>query len=160
MHIHRYERFWIVLMIVALTIFFASVVYAAYGMGIMLPEGEHHHAVPAAGGERDWAGVFPVGPGHVEARILARAWQYTPGEIRVPAGTTVTFRLRSEDATHGFFIPGTTVNAMIIPGEETRVTYRFTQPGEYTIVCHEYCGLGHHAMTARVIVTGDAPETK
>jgi heme/copper-type cytochrome/quinol oxidase subunit 2 len=28
----------------------------------------------------------------------------------------------------------------------------FPKPGEYTIACHEYCGLSHHAMVGKLIV--------
>jgi cytochrome c oxidase subunit 2 len=32
------------------------------------------------------------------------------------------------------------------------VRARFDAPGEYVIICHEYCGVAHHTMAARVIV--------
>ena len=31
-------------------------------------------------------------------------------------------------------------------------SYRFDEPGEYLLICHEYCGLGHHMMYGRIIV--------
>jgi cytochrome c oxidase subunit 2 len=34
----------------------------------------------------------------------------------------------------------------------SRYSYRFKKPGEHLLICHEYCGLGHHAMYGRVIV--------
>jgi cytochrome c oxidase subunit 2 len=27
------------------------------------------------------------------------------------------------------------------------------EEGEYTILCNEFCGLGHHVMVGRIIVT-------
>ena len=53
---------------------------------------------------------------------------------------------------HGFEIVGTNANTMVIPGYVAQFTTRFTTPGEYLIVCHEYCGLGHHAMMGKLIV--------
>jgi cytochrome c oxidase subunit 2 len=41
---------------------------------------------------------------------------------------------------------------MIVPGEVTHVTYTFSRPGEYLVLCHEYCGLGHQQMYTKVIV--------
>jgi cytochrome c oxidase subunit 2 len=41
---------------------------------------------------------------------------------------------------------------MVIPGQVSRVTATFDKPGEYLIVCHEYCGAGHHVMFGKVIV--------
>ena len=33
-------------------------------------------------------------------------------------------------------------------------TMTFPEPGEYLIVCNEYCGISHHLMQARLIVEG------
>jgi cytochrome c oxidase subunit 2 len=41
---------------------------------------------------------------------------------------------------------------MLIPGQVSRNRYRFEQPGEYAIICHEYCGVGHHTMFGKVTV--------
>ncbi|HET6317225.1 MAG TPA: cytochrome C oxidase subunit II, partial [Chloroflexota bacterium] len=73
-------------------------------------------------------------------------------EIRVPAGSTVTFVATSKDVVHGLFVPKANVNAMLLPGQVTRVTAYFDTPGEYPLICHEYCGIAHHTMWARVIV--------
>jgi cytochrome c oxidase subunit 2 len=41
---------------------------------------------------------------------------------------------------------------MLIPGEITELDYRFEERGEHLLICHEYCGVGHHLMFGRVIV--------
>jgi cytochrome c oxidase subunit 2 len=41
---------------------------------------------------------------------------------------------------------------MVIPGHISEITVDFDDPGEYTMLCHEYCGIGHHNMSARIIV--------
>ena len=28
-----------------------------------------------------------------------------------------------------------------------------TNPGKYSILCNEYCGIGHHTMTGKIYVT-------
>ena len=71
----------------------------------------------------------------------------------MPAGSTVHFEMTSIDVLHGIHIWDTSINAMIIPGQITRVSQTFNQPGEYGVVCHEYCGIGHHQMFGRVVVT-------
>jgi len=43
---------------------------------------------------------------------------------------------------------------MLVPGYVSQFTTVFKQPGEYLIVCHEYCGLGHHLMAGKLIVEG------
>ena len=100
----------------------------------------------------DQPGVVQVGPGRYEVRMTSQIWSFAPNEIRVPAGSTVTFVATSKDIVHGLFIPGANVNAMLLPGQITRVSAHFDKPGEYPLLCHEYCGIAHHTMWARVIV--------
>ncbi|MYH50111.1 MAG: hypothetical protein F4151_11435 [Gammaproteobacteria bacterium] len=40
----------------------------------------------------------------------------------------------------------------------SQFTTRFDRAGEYLIVCNEYCGVGHHVMSATLIVE-DMPAT-
>ena len=84
--------------------------------------------------------------------MLAQIWSFTPSEIRVPRGSTVTFVATSKDVVHGLFIAHANVNAMLLPGQIVRVTAHFDKPGEYPIICHEYCGIAHHTMWAKVVV--------
>ena len=77
---------------------------------------------------------------------------FSPDPIEVPAGIPVTFRITSSDVVHGFAVAGTNANTMVMPGYVSQFTYTFKAPGEYPIVCNEYCGLMHHAMTAKLIV--------
>ena len=51
-----------------------------------------------------------------------------PNEIRIPAGSEVTFTTTSADVLHGLAIEGTRVNLMLIPGQITKFTYRFESP--------------------------------
>lgn len=88
---------------------------------------------------------------------VAMMFAFTPNEIRVPAHKPVTFRLTSVDVTHGFEIVGTNGNTMIVPGYVSQFTTTFDQPGEYLIVCNEYCGLSHHLMSAKLIVEAAKP---
>ncbi len=64
----------------------------------------------------------------------------------------MTINVTSKDVIHGFEIPGTNVNMMVEPGYVNSLTTTFDKPGEYTILCNEYCGAGHHMMTARIKV--------
>jgi cytochrome c oxidase subunit 2 len=78
--------------------------------------------------------------------VVSSMYAFTPAELRVPANRPVTFRLTSRDVTHGFQIVGTNGNAMVVPGYISQFTTTFREPGEYLIVCNEYCGTGHHMM--------------
>lgn len=84
--------------------------------------------------------------------LVAMMFAFQPAEIRVPGGRPVTFRMTSADVTHGFQIVGTNGNTMVVPGYISQFTTVFRTPGEYLIVCNEYCGLSHHLMSAKLIV--------
>lgn len=88
--------------------------------------------------------------------LIAMMFAYQPAEIHVPANRPVTFRVTSADVTHGFEIVGTNGNTMVVPGYVSQFTTTFRTPGEYLIVCNEYCGLSHHLMSAKLIVEGGA----
>lgn len=152
--IDRYEMIWIWVSGIVLLLIFGALLYSAYGLGIHVETdvGQIHPAQAATTAPFDSPGVRQVGPNEYEAVILARAWTFTPSEIRVPVGSTITFKMTSLDVIHGFKIPRTTVNRMIVPGQVAEVTHRFDQPGTYQVFCHEYCGTGHHIMNGGVIV--------
>jgi heme/copper-type cytochrome/quinol oxidase subunit 2 len=93
-----------------------------------------------------------LAPGKFEARLLAQTWSFKPNEIKVKAGSKVTFYVTSKDVMHGFHIDETNVNFMIIPGQVSKLSHTFDKPGTYKIICHEYCGIGHQTMFAQIIV--------
>lgn len=90
--------------------------------------------------------------GSITVRIIAEQYMFVPQCAVVPAVTRVRFRLTSADVTHGFFVQSTNTNAMVVPGYITNVITRFDSPGNYEMPCDEFCGFGHHAMAARVVV--------
>ena len=90
--------------------------------------------------------------GSATVRVLAETYAFVPHCVTVPAGTPVTFRLTSADVVHGFLLPDTNVNTMVVPGFVAEVRTKFAEPHEYAMACHEYCGLGHQAMWAHVSV--------
>jgi cytochrome c oxidase subunit II len=103
----------------------------------------------------DKPGVTQVGDKY-QVVILAQAqptWKFIPNEVTVPVGAEVTFKITSKDVTHGFLVENTNINVMIVPGEVTQFTTRFTKPGTYQFVCHEYCGVGHQTMAGKITVT-------
>jgi cytochrome c oxidase subunit 2 len=90
--------------------------------------------------------------GRVLVRLIAQQYSFSPQCIVVPAGMPVTFRGTSTDAIHGFVVGKTNANTMLIPGFVSTFTTTFPKAGEQLMPCHEYCGIGHEAMWARVQV--------
>ena len=169
LELERWERWFLYGATAVLALFFLAILASIGQAGIHLPS-EAGTVDPARVAETppfDAPGVREVAPGRFEAVVVARTWRFETGEtdadglpvVTVPAGAEVTFVATSVDVIHGLFIPGTTVNAMVIPGRITRITQRFDEPGEYLLVCHEFCGLanaevGHQSMYGKVVVEG------
>ena len=159
MQIHALEKVFLAIAAVLLVFGVIAVGASVFAHGVDLP---HPYAridpkQVASTPPFDKPGVTQVAPGQYEATIIAQIWQFTPftmpaKPIQIKAGDTITFTVTSTDVTHGFLITNTDINAMIVPGEVTRLTYTFTRPGEYLVLCHEYCGLGHQGMYTKVTV--------
>ncbi len=96
------------------------------------------------------------------AVVIAYTFGFMPqGDLVVPYDTPVHFKVTSLDVVHGFQIPGTSnVNLEVLPGHVSEMVARFTDPGRHLILCHEYCGSGHHFMAThiRVLEKGETPE--
>jgi cytochrome c oxidase subunit 2 len=95
--------------------------------------------------------------GSVTVRLLASQYAFTPQCVLVPKDTPVHIRGTSSDVVHGFSISETNVNVMLAPGYISNFSARFPRAGEFVMPCHEFCGIGHAAMWARVkVVEADA----
>ncbi|MBO9596368.1 MAG: cytochrome c oxidase subunit II, partial [Cohnella sp.] len=120
------------------------------------PPNEHvHHIDPTKVSETapfDQPQVKQIGENEYEAVMVAYTFGYDPQPMEVPAGATVHFTVTTSDVVHGFAIPGTNVNVMVTPGEISHVTHTFDKPGEYLILCNEYCGIGHEMMQTTLVV--------
>ncbi len=154
MRVEAYERIFMILagLMLALGIVGIAIGALVAGVHVPSPAGRIDPRAVAATPPFDRPGLRDLGNGQYEAVLIARAWQFEPNQIEVPAGSTVTFTIATPDVIHGFFLTGTNANVMVIPGQISRVTARFDTPGEYVWVCHEYCGFGHHLMYGKVVV--------
>jgi cytochrome c oxidase subunit 2 len=158
MHIDRRERIYLGVTIGLLTVFVLTLAVSSVAFGIQVPtpyERVDPRTVatpPSPWGLPEEERIRELAPGRYEAYVLGQMWQFTPREIRVPSGSSVTFYLTSKDITHGFKISNTNINMMVVPGEVSRLTATFDEPGTYNIICHEYCGALHHTMMGQVIV--------
>ncbi len=90
---------------------------------------------------QQWAWNFTYPNGYQEA-----------GRLRVPVGEVVILYVTSIDVFHGFGIIDFKIKTDAIPGRTNRIWFNATQPGEYTIQCYEFCGVGHALMRAQLIV--------
>lgn len=86
--------------------------------------------------------------------VTAERFSFSPSEVRTKSGTTLEFRLRSDDTDHGFRIIGTNINVRIPKRSKGVMTVRFTpeKPGRYTFECSKTCGAGHSFMRGTIVV--------
>jgi len=98
--------------------------------------------------------------GSVTVRAVGQEYSFTPSCLLVPADTQVTFRMTSADVVHGFLVMDTNVNLMLVPGYISTLRARFDALGERLMPCHEFCGVGHEGMWARVKIVDKAAFAK
>ena len=160
MDVDAYERNWMIFSFVLLALFAAAVSVAAFGMQIQVPAPEQRvdPRTVATDPNSPWSnpGLREIAPGKYDAYILARAvpqWEYLPKEITIPAGSSVSFYVTSADVQHGFMIQNTNANFMVLPGQVSKLTIKFENPGTYNFICTEFCGAGHGVMYGAIIVT-------
>jgi len=88
--------------------------------------------------------------------VKAKQWAWELSDDKARVGEVIEFRVTSEDVNHSFALYDeqrqmlTQIQAM--PGFVNKVRHRFTAPGNYQILCLEYCGLAHHGMVAAFTV--------
>lgn len=162
MEIHRYEKFWLGASLVLIVAFIATVTYGAVGAGISMVDDEAGTVDPDNIGDHEkFEAVGELqavddSEADYEVGIIARQFIFQGAlersPLEVPANTPITFYITSPDVIHGLQVVGTNINTMVIPGEITEVTVEFDEPGEYGVVCNEFCGAGHEGMEGLIEV--------
>lgn len=159
--VHQVEKAFLILGAVILVAFLGALFFASLAMGINLPgkvdQGIIDPAEVRTTAPFDNPGVFPNDEGGYDVVLRGEMWRFVPAEIVVPAGEEITLIATSPDVIHGIHVEDTRINMMIIPGQIGRNHYTFREPGEYRMICHEYCGPAHHTMygTIRVLSPED-----
>lgn len=101
---------------------------------------------------REEAG-FPVvhPPPGSDIYLIARLWQFWP-ILELEKDQSYRLHLSSMDWQHGFSLQPVNVNLQIHPGYDMVLTITPDQSGEFSVVCNEYCGIGHHTMLGKIYV--------
>jgi cytochrome c oxidase subunit II len=56
------------------------------------------------------------------------------------------------DYMHGFSLQPANINLQVIPGYDMVVNVTPNQDGAFSILCNEFCGIGHHKMVTKLYV--------
>jgi len=149
-HLDPGEKAGLTMALTLLGVFFAMIVYAAKGLKIDVPTCVTD-VKPFETGK-----LIEHANKRYELHVLARMWMFDfnegATEITIPAGSVVDVFVTSKDVVHGVHIQGTNFNVMAVPGSVGYMRVKFDKPGVYHVVCHEFCGVGHHAMQGKIIV--------
>lgn len=97
---------------------------------------------------------------------------FTAGEIHLPKGKPVLFRIRARDVLHSVFLPHFRLKMDAVPGMPTKFWFTPTkttdemkselndQNFKYELACTEVCGKGHFSMKFTVVVEEEEDFTK
>ena len=153
--IERYELAWLGISVVLVVMLFAGVVASMVSETVPgLFGAKNTYIDPAKLGQTAFAtpGLKTAADGTLDAYIVARAFQFEPNVLRVPAGRKVTLHLVAADVIHGLMLGQGNLNVELIPGQVATLSRTFGHPGSYTTECNEYCGTGHQTMSFKLIV--------
>jgi cytochrome c oxidase subunit II len=154
--ITRTENRWVAIMLGMLGVMMAVIVVTGVTHA-MHPPSNVETVDPATlhlGGEfaESDLGTAVEPDGSVTVRLVAEQYAFVPDCAQVPVNTPVKLRLTATDVIHGFLLPATNVNTMVVPGFVAEIRTSFSRAGVYNMPCNEFCGDGHHGMWARVKV--------
>ena len=117
------------------TLFWALVIF-----GILVTVGSLHQ----------WPHTVATGHGVVQVHATGAQWSWEIDTQKVPVGKKVLFNLHTKDVNHGFGVIDQSGRLLFqmqaMPGYINKVTYVFDEPGQYKVMCMEFCGVGHHDM--------------
>jgi len=101
---------------------------------------------------REEAGVPVVRPpAGGDVYMLGRLWEWWP-ILELEKDKQYRLHLSSLDWQHGFSLQPVNINLQIHPGYEMVLTITPDEVGEFSVVCNEFCGIGHHQMVGRINV--------
>lgn len=83
--------------------------------------------------------------------LIAQMWRFSP-VLKLKQGVEYRLHMSSLDLNHGFSLQPLNMNFQILPGYDHVLTITPTRAGTYTIICNEFCGIGHHTMLGRIYV--------
>jgi heme/copper-type cytochrome/quinol oxidase subunit 2 len=96
--------------------------------------------------------VPAIAPQERTFQIDARQFAYSPSELKVNAGDTVTIQLVSTDVVHGLYIDDYDISVEADPGQTATLTFVADKPGSFRFRCNVTCGAMHPFMIGKITV--------
>src|SRR5215204_4711136 len=96
--------------------------------------------------------VQSIAPHERIFRVDARQFAYSPSELKVNAGDTVTFQLVSNDVVHGLYVDGYDISVEADPAQTATLTFTADKSGSFRFRCNVTCGAMHPFMIGKLTV--------
>ena len=96
--------------------------------------------------------VPAIAPQERTFQIEARQFAYSPSELTVNPGDTVTIQLVSTDVVHGLYVDGYDISVEADPGQSATLTFVASKPGSFRFRCNVTCGAMHPFMIGKITV--------
>ena len=90
--------------------------------------------------------VFAQEPQPRVVAISAKRFEFTPNQITLKRGETVTLRVSAEDRDHGFYQKDLKVDLDLTPDHPSEATITPQTAGRFVVICDHFCGSGHGNM--------------
>src|SRR5690625_400805 len=158
MNMHKYEKVWMLFGSLTLLVFLVVVGISAFYMGNNPPSCAVTLDPENVVNQEPFnePGLKQIGDNEYQLTVVTSAFNFDVGSedkvVQIPKGAKVHVVSTTTDVIHGFEIAGTNVNMMLEPGYISTLTNTFKNAGTYTLLCNEYCGIGHHLMAATIEV--------
>jgi cytochrome c oxidase subunit 2 len=93
--------------------------------------------------------------------VVAKRFAFEPARIEVTEGERVRLVVKSGDGVHGIEIKKFRISKKVPRGGDP-VTIEFVAaaPGEFPILCSEYCGDGHEDMKGMLVVAAKSARNR
>jgi cytochrome c oxidase subunit 2 len=90
---------------------------------------------------------------HRRIEIVAKRFDFTPGDITLKKGESVVLVLTSADVDHGLKFKDLNLNIKATKGKTTEIPFTPTKAGTFVGQCSVFCGAGHGSMKMKLHVT-------
>jgi heme/copper-type cytochrome/quinol oxidase subunit 2 len=100
--------------------------------------------------------VQPIASQERNFRIDAQQFAYSPSELKVNPGDTVTIQLVSTDVVHGLYVDGYGISVEADPGQTATLTFVADKSGSFRFRCNITCGAMHPFMIGKLTVGTNA----
>ncbi len=100
----------------------------------------------------------------LEIKVTGQKWFWsfdyphgaaTVNELVIPAGKSVKLLMSSKDVIHSFFVPSFRIKMDVVPNRYSVTWFEAMNPGNYDLLCTEFCGKGHSEMIGLVKVVSE-----